>query len=346
MPVTDPHPVLLAAGDGGPRQTLDPLKGIYDVIANDGDDAGWASESRWRNLIEARHPRGLVCGTSDSPGGRAIEASARRAATAAGLPIVAVEDFPGNYRAEPGCRADLLLVESPAVAALAQQRLGAVCPPLQVLSPARYDPYRRQAGARRAKIRTSWSSSKKTTVLWAGQPETQDCLITLEALRPVLAALRVQLLFKAHPRDAGHANGAYRELLNDPALSPVDVTALPVEDALLLAPRLVITQFSSVAIEAGFYGIPGLNVLLPGAGGDRLIEKKACTVPPHCREGAALHTHDAHVLASMLRDGVADEYLRADIIRCFDSYFSSDIPTLPAFIGILENLFTNREISP
>lgn len=345
MPVTDPRPVMLAAGDGGPRQTLDPLKGIYDVIANDGDDAGWASESRWRNQIEARHPRGLVCGTSDSPGGRAIEAGARRAATAAGLPIVVVEDFPGNYRAEPGCKADLLLVESPAVAALAQQRLGTVCPALQVLSPARYDPYRRQAAARRAKIRTAWSGSKKTTVLWAGQPETQDCLITLEALRPLLAALRVQLLFKAHPRDAGYANGAYRELLDDPALS-IDVTALPVEDALLLAPRLVITQFSSVAIEAGFYGIPSLNVLLPGAGGDRLFEKKSCTVPPHCLEGAALHTHDAGALAGMLRNGVGEDPLRAGIIRCFDSYFSSDIPTLPAFIEILENLFTNREISP
>ncbi len=342
----DPRPVLLAASDDGPRQTLQPLTRAFGAIANDSADDVWADDARWLELIRAHRPRGLVCGTSDSPEGRTVEASARRAATQAGIPVALVEDFPGNYRAESGCSTGLLLVESQSVAALTRARLDPACPPLQLLSPARYDPYRLQAAARRTAIRQAWAGNSKHSVLWAGQPETADGLLTLNALRPVLADLRLQLLFKAHPRDAGYAQGAYRDLLHDPALSPVDVTALPVEAALLLAPRLLITQFSSVAVEAGFYGIPGLNVLLPGAGADRLLEKKSCTVPPHCLEGAALHTHDPAALTGMIRRAVTDESLRAGIVRCFDSYFSTSIPTLPAFIEILEDLFERGEISP
>ncbi|MDP1674192.1 MAG: hypothetical protein Q8L65_13920 [Burkholderiales bacterium] len=342
----DPRPVLLAAGDDGPRQTLQPLTHAYGAIVNDSTDAVWADDARWLELILARRPRGLVCGTSDSPEGRAVEAGARRAAARAGIPVAMVEDFPGNYRAESGCGIHLLLVESQSVAAVTRARLGTACPPLHVLSPARYDPYRLQVAARRATLRQAWAGGGKPSVLWAGQPETADCLLTLEALRPVLAVLRLQLLFKAHPRDAGYVAGAYHDLLHDPALSPVDVTALPVEAALLLAPRLVITQFSSLAVEAGFCGIPSLNVLLPGAGADRLFEKKSCTVPPHCLEGAALHTHDPAALTGMIHSAVSDKTLRAGIVRCFDSYFSTGAPTLPAFIEILEDLFANRAFSP
>lgn len=335
----DPRPVLLAAGDDGPRQTLQPLTRAFGTIVNDSTDAVWADDARWHELIRLHRPRGLVCGTSDSPEGRAVEAAARRAATQAGIPVALVEDFPGNYRTESGCGTHLLLVESQSVAAVTRERLGTACPPLQVLSPARYDPYRLQAAARRAIIRQSWAGDDKPAVLWAGQPETADGLLTLETLRPVLADLRLQLLFKAHPRDAGYANDAYRDLLNDPALSPVDVTALPVEAALIQGPRLVITQFSSVAIEAGFWGIPSLNVLLPGAGADRLLEKKSLAVPPHCLEGGALHTHDPAALSTMILKVVTDESLRTGIVRCFDSYFSTAAPTLPAFVEILENLF-------
>lgn len=340
------RPVILAAGDDGPRNTLRPLSAAIPTITPDDIGPSFSTEIDWHQLIRANNPRGLVCGTSDSPAGKAVEAGARRAAAAAGIPIAVVEDFPGNYRTVPGSNTSLLLVESPAAIALARDRLGAACPPTLSLSPARYDDYRRHARSRRTLIREAWDTGNRRYVLWAGQPETVDCLLTLDALRPALAGLQLSLLFKAHPRDAGYTGGAYRDLLNDAALSPVDVTSLPVEAALLQAPRLVITQFSSVAMEAGFYGIPGLNVLLPGAGADRLLEKKSCTVPPHCLEGAALYTHDRAALTDMVRSGVADESLRAGIVRCFDSYFSVGAPTLPAFIKILDNLFVNREFSP
>lgn len=337
---------MLAAGDGGPRQTLAPLGEVFEVVINDSRDEAWAAESRWQALIRTQHPRGLVCGTSDSPEGRAIEFSARRAASAAGLPIAAIEDFAGNYRDLPGNPTSLLLLESPAVVDRTRDRLGANCPPALALSPARYDLLRTQSRLRRVETRRLWSSGLRGSVLWAGQPETADCLMTLEALLPQLARMRLQLLFKAHPRDAGYHRGAYRDILGLQALSPVDLTSSPVEDALMKAPRLVVTQFSSVAIEAGFHGIPSLNVLLPGAGGDRLIEKKDWTAPPHCLEGAALFTHDAASLPEMLETALDDGVVRDRIMRCFDSYFSVAAPTLPTLAATLGNLFENGGFSP
>jgi hypothetical protein len=337
---------MLAAGDSGPRQTLRPLQDAFKAPINDGSDISWASEERWRTWIAAHRPRGLVCGTSDSPEGRAIEFSARKSAAAVGLPVAAIEDFAGNYRDLPGCPTRLLLLESAEVVERTCQRLGTACPPVLALSPARYDPLRSLSATHRAEIRRQWSSRERRGVLWVGQPETADCLQTLESLLPHLFRHRLQLLFKAHPRDAGYRRGAYRDILGLQALSAIDLTANSVEDTLMRAPWLVVTQFSSVAIEAGFYGIPSVNVLLPGAGGDRLIEKKGWGAPPHCLEGAALDVHAAELLPEALETTLNDAVARDRIIRCFDAYFSTASPTTPALVQTIENLFAKREISP
>lgn len=338
--------VMLAAGDSGPRQTLRPLQDAFKVIINDDQDSSWASEQHWHAHIATHQPQGLVCGTSDSPEGKAIEFSARRAATAAGLPIAVIEDFAGNYRDLPDCPTSLLLLESKAVADRTRARLGASCPPLLALSPARYDALRKQSSLYRPEIRRQWSSRERDSLLWAGQPETADCLKTLEALLPHLIRHQLRLLFKAHPRDAGYLRGAYRDILGLQTLSPIDLTAASVKDCLMQAPRFVVTQFSSVAIEAGFYGIPSLNVLLPRAGGDRLIEKKGWGAPPHCLEGAAFMVNATESLPETLQVILNDRVARDRIIRCFDAYFSTALPTTSVLVEIIENLFAKREISP
>jgi len=342
----DQGPIILAAGDSGPRQTLRPLQDAFKAIINDGQDISWASERHWHAHIATHRPQGLICGTSDSPEGKAIEFSARRAATAAGLPIAAIEDFAGNYRDLPGCPTSLLLLESKTVVDRTRKKLGASCPPVLALSPARYDALRKQSALRRPEIRRQWSTRERISVLWAGQPETADCLKTLENLLPNLVRHRLQLLFKAHPRDAGYLRGAYRDILGLQELSPLDLTAESIEETLMRAPRLVVTQFSSVAIDAGFYGIPSLNVLLPGAGGDRLIEKKGWAAPPHCLEGAALTVNATDFLPEQLEVILNDRVARDQIIHCFDAYFSTALPTTPALVEIIENLFAKREISP
>jgi hypothetical protein len=306
-----------------------------------------AEESHWLERLADCGAGARACGTSDSAGGRAVEGAARRAAARAGIPAVAIEDFPGNYYDVPGGQVALLVVENEAVADFTRARLGAACPSIRTLSPARYDERRRDAPALRAALGARWQEAgRERLLLWAGQPETRDCLRTLESLLPQARSRAMTVLFKAHPRDPGYRAGVYRELLVHHGTRWQYVTALAVPEALALAPDLVVTQFSSVAVEAGFHGIPSLSVLLADAGGARLLEKKGYAVPPYCTAGAAAFAHDERELSAALALLLDDRAQREKIIRCFDSYFQTGTPALPALVASLRAIRAARQNSP
>jgi hypothetical protein len=341
------RPVILAAGDEGPQSTLRPLVDAIPCISVSSSGLTCPTDDYWFALFQSQRARGLVCGASDSPAGRALEASARRAAVIAGIPVLVIEDFPGNYYEVPGGNADILVVESVSVMALTRSKFGGVCPQIKALSLARYDRLRRAAPSHLSMLRDKrMAQDGPVSILWAGQPETNDCLVTLSALAPILAVRGFELLFKAHPRDAGYSAGAYHSLLAKSGITFRDVTHLAIEEVLLLAPRLVVTQFSSTAIEAGFFGIPGLNVLLPDAGGTRLLEKKGYQVPLHCVAGAAGHVTRDNELADALCRLIEDKNARENLMRCFDVYFSADELMLPRLVTLIENLFQNKGFPP
>ncbi len=344
---TGTRPIILVAGDEGPQSTLRPLVDAIPSITECHGNLACTTDGYWHEQFRSQHACGLVCGASDSPAGRALEASARRTAVIAGIPVVVIEDFPGNYYEVPGGQADLLVVESAPVIALTHGKFGRVCPQTKALSLARYDSLRRAAPSRRSMLRNKGTAQPgQVSILWAGQPETNDCLVTLRVLAPILAARGFELLFKAHPRDVGYGAGAYRSLLADAGITYRDVTHLAVEDALLLAPRLVVTQFSSTAIDAGFFGIPSLNMLLPNAGGTRLLEKKGYQVPPHCVEGAAAYVMHGDELVDVMCRLIDDKTARENLIRRFDVYFSTHELMLPRLLELIENFFQNKGFLP
>lgn len=279
----------------------------------------------------------MVVGTSDSARGSAVESAARRAAVQDGIPVAAIEDFPGNYYDLPDGPAGLVAVESEFCRALSARKFSARCPQIVVVPPARYDPYRAQHAELRRATATGWKQDAKIRdlVLWAGQPETSDAVCTLTALMPALAAANATVIFKAHPRDAGYSDGVYPKLFDDAGVPFRDVTLQSVDSALALAPRLVLTQFSSVANEAGFYGVPSLHVLLAGAGGTRLQQKKGYSVPPLCLAGGAAHVTEETMIESMLHNALRDENFRTGLIGCFDDYFGTALPTTPQLVKYL-----------
>ena len=314
---------LFVAVDGGAREALAPVaaqcgSALADCAAHEAE-----SDAYWTQTIVSERPVLLVVGTSDSARGRIVEGAARTAAKRAGLPVVAIEDFPGNYYDVAGGEASLVLVESPAARALCIQKFGVRAPRVEVAIAARYDPYRARLAELRARTAQCWAApARKTTVLWAGQPETDDALHTLRVLLPVLREHVVELLFKAHPRDAGYTAGAYRSLLEASGVAVSDLTSASVEDALSKAPWLIVTQFSSIAIEGGFFGVPSLWVLLPEAGGARLEEKKGYRMPPLCAAQGAAYAADTHALAEAFERTVCDLDFRKNLMRCFDDYFA------------------------
>ena len=315
---------LFVAVDGGARAAIAPVAqrcghGLHDIST---DAAG--TVEFWSSATVTIRPRVVVVGTSDSPRGRRVEGEARRAAHRAGVPVVAIEDFPGNYDDLEGGEATALIVESRAASELCRLKLGARAPLIEIVAPARYDSYRARLDAlrRHTAQQRARDASASPMVLWAGQPETDDCLRTLAALLPVLKRRGVEVAFKAHPRDPGHAAGVYKAAFEAAGVRYRDVTASSVDEALSLAPRLAVTQFSSVAIEAGFYGIPGLWILLPDAGGARLQEKKGYAVPPLALAGGALAISHAADLEAAFDRILNDETARVNLMRCFDDYFT------------------------
>jgi hypothetical protein len=280
----------------------------------------------------------LVVGTSDSEPGRRIEAAARRAAGALRLPSVAIEDFPGNYDPVDKGDGSLVIVESPLARELYLRRLGDHAVPVEVLSPARYDAYRERLGTLRDATTARWRAAHGALrILWAGQPETQANLRTLEVLLPLLRAHDARLLFKAHPRDPAYTDGAYDALLKGARVPFEDFTAANVADALDAAPHLVATQFSSLAVQAGFHGIPSLCILLPDAGAALLEQKKGHAVPLFCVAGSVAFAADAREAGPAFARVLSDTSFRNGLIAAFDRYFEVNEIKAPALLERLQS---------
>jgi hypothetical protein len=309
------------AVDHGARLTLEALAsrlgGLWPNIPCDGRDD-------WAEVLQARGLELLLSGTSDSQQGRSLEAGACAAANALGIPVVMVEDFPGNFVAAPDTRPRLLCVESEFAARLAADKMAGMA--IHVGPAIRYDQLRRTYKALRRSTQEADSA-----VLWIGQPETADSLETLRRLRPALAERSVRVWLRAHPRDAGYRHGSYA------GLDVEDVTSLPLEECFARRPRLVITQFSSVAIEAGFWGIPSLNMLFGDAGAKTLAAKKGYSVPPWCQEGAAFLLVEPREIGNVLDRALGSTEARNSVMQAFDRYFRVCEEGAPALINLLYN---------
>ena len=331
---------LLIAVDHGARAAIEPLAVDHAFRPVTVDASAVAAPAYWSELIARTDARAFIVGTSDSVAGRAVEAAARRAAARNGLATVAVEDYAGNYVHMGDSVTDLLVVESDAARLLHEQRWGAACPPIMICASARYDGYRARAEDLRAATRQRWMSpASETAVLWAGQPESEDNLETLRRIGPAIKAIGATLLFKAHPREPPEHRRACRELIDRLGITQADVSALSAAASLDRSPRLVVTQFSSLAIEAGFYGIPALHLLYRDVGGARLRQKKGFDIPPHCERGAGFFLRDAGAEHRVLGVAALDEPARRTVIDCFDDFFATRTRAAPRLAERLARRF-------
>ena len=331
-----PGACLLIGVDAGSCEAIRPLASHASFALQATASPAAEQVDHWDEIFRTRHTAAIVVGTSDSARGRKIETAARLAATRRTLKVVAIEDYAGNYFDAPHSRTNLLIAESALSAQHYHGRLGAACPPIAIFGSARYDPYRRQLDALRAMTRASWQRAQAPLhILWAGQPESQDSVETLRRVAPAVRAVDATLLLKAHPRDPLHPQGVYGRLLDGLGVKYVDVSALTVAASLEKAPHLVLTQFSSVAIEAGFYGIPALHLVYHDVGGLRLQQKKGYALPLHCAYGASFALQNAGSEREILHEALFNEAARDSVIGCFDDFFAARAEIAPVLANYL-----------
>lgn len=344
--------VVFTAVHMGPYQSIAPLEPRLDghaVWAVDGiarrhrsgrgepfvDPAAIRRGGGPSEFLARARARAVVRSTSDDVDGVSLEDALTVAAAAADIPVVVVEDFPGNFHAAPDGRGDALCVETEATAALHAER-GVAPARIYVTGNPRYDHLREvDAAARRAAVRAELGLGSDPLALWVGQPDAGDSYATLEAVLPALRAASATVLFRAHPRDVVYAEGRYARLLDEAGVPVRDATAAPDVIGLCCAADLVVTQFSSVAVEAGYLGTPALFVLLEHLGGLYIRKRKGYAIPPWCKENCAFLLDDAKMAAVVVDGAMHDTEAREAVRVNFARRYATRPPSASAVARII-----------
>jgi hypothetical protein len=175
-------------------------------------------------------------------------------------------------------------------------------------------------------------------VLWAGQPEFEVNLSTLKTLIPALNELSVALLFKAHPNDTEYQKGSYEKYFIEVGARWRDVSSLKIDSSLFDPVDLVITQFSSVAIEAGFYGIPSLNILLEDAGRKLLVERTGYATTSIIDSGASFVITEKQGILEYLKMCLTDLSARKKVMANFDKVYEARQIQLPKLLQEIKDI--------
>lgn len=286
----------------------------------------------FRQLLLCNRPKGLVIGTSTSTEGFKIESMLRLAATELKIPVVCIEDFSGNYQFVEHAITALLVVESEFSKGIYLGKLNNP-PPISIMQSVRYDQLRH--------LSPNYSLVANAPVLrllWAGQPETDYCLASLNFFLGQLKRtnLKVELYLRSHPDDKGVANGAY-DCLASYGIPIFEANALILNASFYSGLHLVVTQFSSVAIEAGFYKVPALHILKKEAGRKLLLERTGSDEFVLEKYDAAFVISDDTDLSDMVLALTSDEE-RLCKLRNFDQFYQVNQKQMPLLISAIEGI--------
>ena len=324
---------FFVAADAGPCQTLRAFVNHIDADYYFGSFCLKTNFNKILFLIANRTFDYLICGTSKSVEGLNFENEIRIAASKAGISIICIEDFPGNYSHVDGSNTEILVVEGDFSINIYKDKLPhpthtIVCPSI------RYDHLRSH--------QTNFEGIKKNStsfsVLWAGQPEFEVNLSTLKTLIPALNELSVTLLFKAHPNDMEYRKGSYEHYFNEVGLRWLDVSSAKIDSSLFDQVGLVITQFSSVAIEAGFYGIPSLNILLEDAGRKLLLERTGYATTSSIDSGASFVITEKQGILEYLKMCLTDLSAREKVMANFYRVYEARQMQLPKLLQEIKDI--------
>lgn len=282
----------------------------------------------------------IILGTSEGLLEDNVEVRACQVAARNGLPVFVIEDFPGNYRPCPHGRLDALFIEDGSLTDLYSSR-GVAPEHLHCTGNPRYDHLRIvDREKERAKMRAALGIVRERMVLWAGQPDGLNSYLSLERLCPYLDQNEVAVLFKAHPRDQLYADGFYKEMLEDRD-NFHNVTANPDPIGLCCAADLVITQFSSLGVEASYLGTPALFALFDDLGKASLRRLKGYGTLPWVERHCAFVLESCNEIEAAIESALFDENQRARVMNSFRKYYCSRPPSARVIGSIIRQTIGN-----
>lgn len=268
----------------------------------------------------------VLVGTSQSDKGIEIESDLRQQAKQLKLPLIVIEDFPGNFRPVYNGSPDLILFEHDLISNLSRHKIDVNSTKIVVCSNPRYDNFRKTENIR-SNLNKIWlAGTSFPAVLWAGQPETELAGITLREIVPKLKEMNFKLLFKAHPDDAGYHDGYYAIFHEIMGHLWEDTTAIDFKECILkYAPRVVLTHYSSLGIEAGFYGIPTMNILADHSVTTRFKAQTGFNLPPWCEPDSVQIVLNYCEFSSKITLLANDDACRHESEKIFLDWFGSKV---------------------
>jgi len=267
-------------------------------------------------FLQERAIKAVILGTSEGVTDNDVERILAAAAKQAGVPVFIIEDFPGNYQPGPNERLDGLFVEDDLMVPVYTAR---GIPPSRIhpTGNPRYDKLKMlDRSLLRARSRAALGLSAQRAVLWAGQPDGLNSLRTFERLVPFWTRSDFYVLFRAHPRDGVYLEGKYRSILST-LEHVVDVTTELDLAGLCCAVDLVVTQFSSVGVEASHLGTPTVYALFDDLGKTYLEKHKGCSSVPWVRHGGAFLIDSSSDVLHVMNTALFDQAERQKVIENF-----------------------------
>jgi hypothetical protein len=325
------RPWLIAAIHRGPYLTLAPLEKklgaencLFALSATAAEErhrqglpfvdiATLSSGRRSWDALKGLNPRGFIRGTSEIDEKDNPERHLAQAAARAGIPVFAVEDFPGNYVGKPSEPLDGLFVEFEATRRFHRRR-GLNASRIFAVGNPRYANLKTKTVSR-AQARRRYEVDGDV-LLWAGQPDGDTCARTLKTLWPALKKRKATVLFRAHPRDPRYRRDGLRGFSG---LRVIDVSAQADATAAIKAADIVATPFSSLAVEAGFLGTPPLFVLLDSLGKRYLRSRNGTDTLPWCEKGGAFLIDAPSQAESIVKQAFANPRARQDVLSRFQT---------------------------
>ena len=296
---------------------------------------GWGTLEKYIRQTEIKV---IVRSSSEDVSERNVEGLASEAAKAVGIPVVVVEDYPGNYRFAPHERLDRLFIEHASLIQLHESR-GMDSNYIYITGNPRYNELTSvDSGKRRTATRAMLGIQGERVLLWAGQPDGENSYMTLERIFDSCIDGDVLLIFRAHPRDPIYASGRYQDLLSRCPKKVVDMTKYRDVIDLYCAADLVATQFSSAGAEAGHLGVPSLFVLFDDLGKTYLRSFKGYDLPPWCSDGCSFLIEAQGDVRAVLEEALFNDRSREAVISNFKQKFSLDISPAKAIAAHIRHL--------
>lgn len=282
--------------------------------------------SRWctiENFLRDSGTTKIIRSCSETSNKLNLEVLTSISANELNIPVYVIEDFPGNYCHIHEAQIDRLFIEQESLIELHEGR-GVDRSVIMVASNPRYHNMLTFDVAQYRKVGVSnLQLGPEPHIMWSGQPDNLNSFRTLSRIVEHYNTREATILFRAHPQDSLYDSGYYGSLLDNRSIKIIDVSSYDNIIELYCASNIVMTQFSSTAVEASHLGIPAVFVLFRDIGKPYLKQLKGYDTIPYTLNGCSFHIELEEDIQPILDQAIYDQKHRDVILNNFNHHYGN-----------------------